>query len=268
MQSLLGISLVKQLRPGAKPFEVRDTRVRGFLLRVQPSGAMTYYVEYGRGKRTPIGRADAMAPDQARARAREILAGAQLGQDPLEERRRARAHTLRSFIDQVYETWADANLRSGAGTIARLRASFAEHLNKKIGDLTPWIIEKWRAGRIKAGISPLTINRDLGALRAALNRAVEWKLLGANPVSGVKLSKVDASRPPRYLLADEEARLRHALDDREEQLRRNRDSANAFRAVRGYPLLLDLRARAFADHLKPLVIVALNTGCVAASYSS
>src|SRR5438552_9315072 len=103
MQGLLGNNFVKQLRPGAKPFEVRDTRVRGFLLRVQPSGAMTYYVEYRRGARIALGHPDAIPPDQARDRAREILAGAQLGQDPLEERRRARAHTLRSFIDQVYE---------------------------------------------------------------------------------------------------------------------------------------------------------------------
>jgi hypothetical protein len=56
MQALIGSTLVKQLQPGAKPFEVRDTRVKGFLLRVQPSGAMTYYAEYGRGKRIALGR--------------------------------------------------------------------------------------------------------------------------------------------------------------------------------------------------------------------
>src|SRR5436305_2077887 len=149
MRALIGNSLVKQLRPGAKPFEVRDTRVKGFLLRVQPSGAMAYYVEYGRGKRVAIGRSDVIAADLARARAREILAGAQFGEDPLEERRLAKAHTLRSFIDEVYRPWAAANLKTAAGTIARLQASFAEHLDKRLGDLTPWIIEKWRAARIK-----------------------------------------------------------------------------------------------------------------------
>ena len=39
-----------------------------------------------------------------------------------------------------------------------------------------------------------------------------------------------------------------------------RDSANAWRAARDYDLLPDLRSAAFADHLKPLVIVSLNTG--------
>src|SRR3981189_3230772 len=102
MQALIGNSLVKQLRPAAKPFEVRDTRTKGFLLRVQPSGAMTYYAEYGRGKRITLGRSDVLTPDKARARARDILAGAQFGEDPMEERRQAKAHTLRSFVNEEY----------------------------------------------------------------------------------------------------------------------------------------------------------------------
>src|SRR5262245_36699018 len=79
MQGVIGNNLVKQLRPAAKPFEIRDTRVKGFLLRVQPSGTMTYYAEYGRGKRISLGRSEVLAPDKARQRAKEILAGAQLG---------------------------------------------------------------------------------------------------------------------------------------------------------------------------------------------
>ena len=81
MQRLIGNSLVKQLQPAAKPFEVRDTRTKGFLLRVQPSGARTYYAQYARGKRISLGRADALTPDKARARARDILASAQFGED-------------------------------------------------------------------------------------------------------------------------------------------------------------------------------------------
>src|SRR3954453_12469660 len=118
MQAAISLSVVKQLRPAAKPFEVRDTRAKGFLLRVQPSGAMTYYAEYRRGKRIAIGRSDVITPDKARERARDILASAQFGEDPMEERRLAKAYTLRSFLEEVYEPWAQANLRSGKGTIA------------------------------------------------------------------------------------------------------------------------------------------------------
>src|SRR3977135_2067703 len=75
MQGLIGNSLVKQLRPTAKPFEVRDTRTKGFLLRVQPSGAMTYYAQYARGKRISLGRADVLTPDKARDRAKDVTDG-------------------------------------------------------------------------------------------------------------------------------------------------------------------------------------------------
>jgi hypothetical protein len=260
MQALLGNSLVKQLRPDAKPFEVRDTRVKGFLLRVQPSGAMTYYVEYARGKRKRIGRSDVIAVEPARERARDVLAGVQFGEDPLEERRPAKAHTLRSFIDEEYTPWAAANIRTAHATVARLNASFAEHLDKKLGDLTPWIVEKWRVARIRDGAKPATVNRDLDDLKSSLTKAVAWGLLEASPIAGVKRSRIDAARSPRFLSAEEEARLRQALDDREERIRRERDSANAWRMARGYELLPDLRQCAFADYLKPLVFISLHTG--------
>ena len=91
-------------------------------------------------------------------------------------------------------------------------------------------------------------------------KAVAWGLLDANPIASVKRSKIDNARAPRFLSPDEEARLRQALDDREERIRRERDSANAWRAERGYELLPDLRSAAFADHLKPLVLLSLHTG--------
>jgi hypothetical protein len=169
MRAVISANLVKQLRPAAKPFEVRDTRVKGFLLRVQPSGSMSYYVEYGRGKRVAIARSAVIAPERARDRARDILAGARFGEDPLEERRLARAHTLRSFIDEVYQPWAETSIRTAGSTVARLKASFADELDRTLADLTPWLIEKWRAGRIRAGTKPATVNRDLDDLKSSLN---------------------------------------------------------------------------------------------------
>ena len=206
MQAAISISVVKQLRPAAKPFEVRDTRVKGFLLRVQPSGSMTYYAEYRRGKRIAIGRYDVITPDTAREGARDILARAQFGEDPMEERRLAKAHTLRSFIEEVYAPWAEANIRTSAATVARLKASFAEHLDKKLGDLTPWNIEKWRAARIKGRRETSNGQPRPGRSEiVAARRRSAWGLLEANPIATVKRSKIDNARAPRFLSPDEEA---------------------------------------------------------------
>jgi integrase len=260
MQAAITQELVKSLKPEAKPYEVRDPRLKGFLLRVQPTGVMTYYAEYGRGKRHRVGPADALAPSQAREQARRILAGVALGGDPAEAQREAKAHTFRSFLDEVYEPWAKANIRTPKNTLLRLRSNFPDFQNKKLGEINSWVAEKWRTGRLKAGAKATTVNRDLDDLRSALGKAVEWELIDEHPLNGVKRTKVDDNAIVRYLDDDEEHRLRAALDAREERIRVERDRANAWRAERGYPTLPDLRQVAFVDHLKPMVLISINTG--------
>ena len=45
--------------PSAK-VDHRDTRLKGLVLRVMPSGTKSYYCEYARGKRVWLGRADVL----------------------------------------------------------------------------------------------------------------------------------------------------------------------------------------------------------------
>jgi len=66
-------ALVESLEPAAKVYEVRCSKLTGFMLRVQPGGVKTYYVEYKRGKREKLGRSDILAADEARAKARETI---------------------------------------------------------------------------------------------------------------------------------------------------------------------------------------------------
>jgi integrase len=263
MREAITRDLIKSLTPAAKPYEVRDPRLKGFLVRVQPSGVMTYYAEYGRGKRHAIGRADALAPSQAFERARTVLAQATLGNEPA-ARHEAKAHTLRSFLDEVYEPWAKANIRTPKNTLGRLRANFPDLHNEKLGDINAWVVEKWRASRLKAGAKATTVNRDLDDLRSSLAKAVEWNIDGlkarGHPLAGVKRSKADDNAIVRYLDDDEEKRLRAALDVREGRIRAERDRANAWRAERAYATMPDLRRVEYADYLKPMVLVSMNTG--------
>lgn len=260
MKAAITVELVKSLERGNKPYEVHDPRLKGFLLRVQPSGTMTYYAQYGRGKRHKIGRADAMAPSVAFAKAKTVLAGAALGDDPADARREAKAHTLRSFLDEVYEPWAKASIRTPKNTLGRLRANFPDLQNKKLDEINAWVVEKGRTARLKAGAKVTTVNRDLDDLRSSLGKAVEWKLIDVHPLVGVKRSKADDNAIVRYLDDEEEERLRAALDAREERIRVERDRANAWRVERGYPTMPNLRLVEYADHLKPMVLVSINTG--------
>lgn len=260
MQAVIGAALLKTLKPADKPYEVRDTKLKGFLLRVQPAGGMSYYAEYARGKRVSIGPATAITPSEARDKARELLAKAHLGTDLAAEKRKARAQTLGDFLTEFYEPWALAHIRTGAATVKRFRTNFADLLPLKLGAVSPLDVERWRAERLTA-VKPSTVNRDITDLKSILAKAVEWKLLTAHPLSGAaKPVKLDRAGVVRFLSEDEEAALRAALDEREARIRDDRDSGNAWRRVRGVDLLPDLRSVTYADHLKPLVLVSLNTG--------
>jgi integrase len=73
------------------------------------------------------------------------------------------------------------------------------------------------------------LNRQLDTLRAALQKAIEWHVIEPHPLRGLKRLKVDDAERVRFLTLAEENRLRDALTKR-------------------------------TDHLRPLVLLALNTG--------
>lgn len=260
MQGLLGAPLIKSLKPADKPFEVWDTRLKGLLLRVQPSGAMSYYVQYARGKRISLGRADILTPQQARDQAKEILADVFQGNDPSATAKPKVEHSFGSFIDGEYAAWAKANVRTHRGTLRRLNHSFADFRDLKLEEITPLLVERWRADRLNAGAKPSTVNRDLDDLKSSLGKAVQWGFIQAHPVEKVKRTRVDDRATVRFLTEDEQKRLLTALDGREERLRAARERANGWRTERKYQLLPDLREAAYADHLKPMVLLSLHTG--------
>jgi hypothetical protein len=170
----------------------------GFLLRVQPTGKMAFYCEYARGKRMRIGGADAISAERARQRAKEILGEAYQGADPAEALRRAKAQNFSEFVNLVYAPWAEANIKTAHATVARLKGNFADFGKKKLADITPWLVEKWRAARLKVGAKPATVNRDLDDLKSAIAKAVAWGQIEANPIASVKRSRVDMARAPAF----------------------------------------------------------------------
>lgn len=261
MKGIIGKRLLATIKPKSKSYDIRDTRLTGFFLRVQPTGRMAYYCEYARGKKYFIGKAEVIKPDDAREIARQTLADFTNGIDPNEAKKAAKAHDLSSYLDEVYGPWVSSHRKSGKATLARLKACFEDPFGKKkLNEINPWVMQKWQTERLKAKKSAATINRDLTALKAALSMAVEWGILISHPLEKSKRLKVDSTPKVRYLSTAEEKQLRKALDEREEELRAKRDSSNRWRAERKYELKPNLRNVPFADKLKPMTILTINTG--------
>lgn len=254
----------KGARSAVNDLETRDARYevrtdqKGLLVVVHPSGVKSYVVQWGRGKRKTLGHHPVMLPDAAHQQGLEALRDAAKHGTPAVAK--AKAATWKTFLDERYAPWVEVERKAGKATVKNLRAQFNEFDKKLLTEITAWAVEKFKAKRLKAGRSPVTVNRDLDRIRAALNKAVEWKMLDVNPIAGVKRSKIEDESRVRFLSADEEKRLRDALALRETKRREQRARGNAHAVARRRPARPKYAPDQFTDHLAPLVLLAMNTG--------
>lgn len=266
MKAKLDRDVLRNVQPKDVTFDILDTEDRGFLARVTPRGVISFGIRYtdasGKQCRLSLGMTfDKHTVSAARTAAKKKLAEIELGIETarVNAGKKRQGLTLAQFIDDHYSDWLIANTKSGKLRAAAIKAAFPALLSKPLTDITAMSIEKWRTERMKAGISASTTNRNITALRGLFSRALDWEIVPKHPLTTVKILP-EPSGKARWLSDDEEKRLRAALDAREERDRAGRENANEWREKRNYDLLPDLRAAGFVDHLKPMVLVSINTG--------
>lgn len=261
MKQAITQTAIDAAKPKSKAYEIRDTKISGFLVRVQPSGRKTYYCEYRRGAREKIGLYHSVSTKQARMRAQEIIAGFIRGEDPAMKRKEERARiSYQEFLERMYFPWVDANLRSSYEYRRVLNVNCQAFKNTHLKDIDVNTVQKWRMKLLAAGKTPNTVNRIYTNFRASLSKAEQWGIIEVHPLRKMKPLKVPENTRVRYLSPDEESRLRNTLERREEGKRTERKSANAWRTTRGYPTYPDPKNLAFMDHLKPMILLSMNTG--------
>jgi len=272
MKAKLTARALKSIEPTAKAFEVVDTELKGFLLRVQPTGRMTFYYSYrsdaGTRKRIKIGvLGSELTLQQARDTATQHAANVVAGNDIQASKQKtkqaavdAKSKTLETFLLEHYQPWALTNLKSGQSTINQIQYSFPALLKQPMSHITVRYIESWRTERTKSGRKPSTINRCVSALRAVLTKATDWEVIDEHPLRKLKALHVDSAPKVRYLSEAEEARLLEALEQRDKELKDARARGNDHRRKRGYELLPDINHLSYGDRMTPLVTLSLKTG--------
>jgi integrase len=262
MRAIIGAKLLasKDAKPAAKPFEIWDSRLSGFVLRVQPSGARSYYAQVGRGKRVALGKVGELTPDEARERCEKALGNVAHGRLPLEGLDgAAKGSTLGEFVTDVYTPWILARRpKWGAGYLSHLKTRFGHWYGKSLSAITVEDVERWQTKRINEGPKSATVRREIDLLSSVLTRAVKLDKLKVNPVCRLERTRIDRNPKVRFLDLAEEKRLRVALSERDEEMREARESANRWRKVRKYDPLPTLTH--FGDHLTPAVLLSMNTG--------
>ncbi len=184
---------VDTFKPKDKPYEVYDDTIKGFLLRVQPSGTMVYYLAYrnseGKKHRYRIGTHGTITAVQARNVAEKKSGAVALSVDVHEVRKEERiqaeidkSKTLKAFIEERYKPWVVAHRKSGERTIQMLKKHFNDMMETPLDEITLWNAQKWCSERLKEKRKPATVNRNIAALKALLTKAVEWDIIETSPL--------------------------------------------------------------------------------------
>jgi integrase len=203
---------------GRRKVDFFDQAQRGFLLEVRASGGKTFYQRYsddrGRERQFKIGPADVLSLDQARRKARQVMAEAIMGDDPQKKRREARAMPLLShFARETYLPYVRTYKNSWMTDETVLRIHILPvlgscALDEVTTDAIAGIVNRMR----EEGYASGTINRVIIILRYMYNLARRWKTPGVtvNPAAGLSAGP-DVQRN-RFLNEEEAERLVRAIE--------------------------------------------------------
>jgi integrase len=208
---------------GRKKTDYFDVGQRGFLLEVRASGGKTFYQRYtderGRERQYKIGPSDVLSLDQARRKAKQVVAEALLGADPQQKRREMRnVPLLRDFVAERYlphvrgykTSWVTDETVLRIHILPRLGALALDEIKTEaISDLVNRMRED--------GYAPGTMNRVIVILRFIYNLARKWKVPGGqeNPAAG--LSAGPEVQRNRFLSEEEAEALVRAIHGDENQ---------------------------------------------------
>jgi len=131
--------------------------------------------------------------------------------------------TFAEFAKEYIE-YAKGNKKSWDRDMYSLRKLGPFFGSYALNDISPILVEKYKLER-KKSVSARTVNIELSLLRRMFNLGIAWDKCQSNPVSKVKFYKEELSKT-RVLSEEEEHRLLESC----------------------------------SDHLKPILITALNTG--------
>jgi integrase len=227
--------VVDQIAVGDKETMHWDDELRGFGVRVWPSGRKVYTVMSrvkGRLRRITIGTHGTTTAEKARARAHELLSEAKNGRDPARELDQARkAPTMKGLGERFLREYVAS--RCKPTTHAEYKRSVELFINPKLGTRKVTDIERTDIAELHHELQhiPYQANRTLGVLSKMFNLAEIWGLRpdGSNLCRHVK--KYVEQKRERFLDPAEIAELGRVLHEVEREGAATKAAINAIRLL-------------------------------------
>ena len=167
--------VVKRSSSANRTLFLRDDRQVGFGLRVTPKGAKSFIAEgrvNGRMRRFTIGSASRFTVNEARGRAKTLLASMHDGIDPQFKRRaaRQRADTLQAMLE-AYIAARGVKETTAAKYRSQMRRNLSDWLDKPIAEISPQMVLLRYEAIAKRSVAEA--NGVMRAFRAICRRAMK-----------------------------------------------------------------------------------------------
>jgi len=215
-----------------KEYFVWDDQLKGFGVRVYPSGGKRYIAQttrHGKTTRVQVGRHGALSFDEARKRAGKIITDIDDGKNPNEEKKsERRSPTVKQLAERFLDEYVPSHCK------ARTQVEYKHALNTYIlpamGSVKVLKLSREDVSDLHHAMrkTPYQANRTLGVLSKMLNQAEAWEYRPdrSNPCYHIK--KYKEQKRERFLTPEELICLRKALDEEEETIP---SAAAAFRLL-------------------------------------
>jgi integrase len=200
-----------------KDYELRDTLVPGFLLKVTPTGRKIFMIQYrtnsGNRRKPAIGRFGELTVEQARRIAQDWLADVRKGRDPSAEKTTNRkAPTVKHLCDQFIEDYSKT--RNKPYTVELNQLYINKHILPILGSIKVREVTRADVATLMKRMerSPVAANRVLACVRKMFNMAEVWghRPDGSNPCRHVP--KYPEKGKTRLITDEELVRLFAYLD--------------------------------------------------------
>jgi len=130
--------VVDALKPATKEFYIWDDEIKGFAIRMMPTGIATYIIKYRnsehRQRKYSLGRVGTIKPEQARKEARIKLAEISQGADPSAERQQIRRTITVAELCNLYQEESKGRLKET--TYSTNHSQIETHIKPLIVKLT------------------------------------------------------------------------------------------------------------------------------------